>query len=972
MTAPTAILELVERFRNNCDAYRSSQYNETQLRREFIDPFFEALGWDVNNTQGFAEAYKDVVHEDAIKIGGATKAPDYCFRIGGARKFFVEAKKPAVNLRDDMSSAFQLRRYAWSAKLSLSILTNFEEFAVYDCRIKPAHTDKASLARIFYFNHSDYTRQWDEIAAIFSREAVLKGSFDRFAEDTLGKKGTAEVDVAFLQEIEGWRDMLAQHIALRNPCLSPRDLNSAVQRTIDRIVFLRICEDRGVEEYGQLQALLNGSGIYSRLRQLFYSADKRYNSGLFHFEKEPGRTEAPDEISLSLAIDDKPIKEIIRNLYYPDSPYEFSVLAADILGQVYEQFLGKVIRLTAAHRAVVEEKPEVRKAGGVYYTPTYIVDYIVRNTVGKMLEGKTPKDFAGGGAKRATLRILDPACGSGSFLLGAFEYLLDWYCDWYINHDPKKWATGRSPRLFQGPGGGWRLTTAERKRILLDHIYGVDIDLQAVEVTKLSLLLKILEGESGEALTRQLALLHERALPDLGNNIKCGNSLIGPDFYENGQHDSLDEETRFRINALDWNVEFADILKQGGFDVVIGNPPYGAVFLPSSKTYLAGKFRTYLWRGESYLVFVETAHRMLRTGGTFGYIIPDTYLNLRFTKPIRDLLLQNTRILEIVILPSNVFQATTVDTTLLLTKKQHPAKSFHPGRVRINLFDKRTPIDCVADPNRSFLASARDWYETDCFLVHSGPQEVRILKKVDESCDLLGENADILYGIKAYQVGKGNPPQTRHICETKPFTAKKKGSREFLPFYDGKHIGRYQTFWRSNNWIKYGRWLAEPRNPTKFKGEKILARKIMGRTLIATYVPETSYCNTLLYVIKLKGRYASISKYVLGILNSSFIGWYIRNRLQISQEDVFPQILIKDLCQLPIPAAAPAHHNRMVTLVERMLALHQQLAAARGEHDRTLIERQIAATDKQIDQLVYELYELTDEEIRIVEEASPV
>lgn len=144
MELPKEIADLIERFDRNRESYMSGTYNETQLRREFLDPFFSTLGWDVENKQGYAEAYKDVIHEDALKIGGATKAPDYCFRIGSVKKFFVEAKKPSVNLKDDVSPAFQLRRYAWSAKLPLSILTDFEEFVVYDCRIKPVQTDTKS------------------------------------------------------------------------------------------------------------------------------------------------------------------------------------------------------------------------------------------------------------------------------------------------------------------------------------------------------------------------------------------------------------------------------------------------------------------------------------------------------------------------------------------------------------------------------------------------------------------------------------------------------------------------------------------------------------------------------------------------------------------------------------------------------------------------------------------------------------
>ena len=493
---------LVERFERNIDAYRSPAYNETQLRIEFVDPFFEALGWDVTNKAGYAEQYKDVIHEDAIKISGATKAPDYCFRIGGVRKFFLETKKPSIDIKSQTSPAYQLRRYAWSAKLPLSILTDFEEMAIYDCRLRPKLSDKPSIGRVRFYTYDQYVDSFEEIYNLFSKESVLKGSFDKFAESERQKRGTAEVDAEFLKEIESWREALAKDIAMKNPRLTVPELNFTVQLTIDRIIFLRMCEDRGIEHYGQIQNLLNGTNTYRRLREIFYHADDKYNSGLFDF--------GTDRLTPELKLDDKPLKDIFKNLYYPESPYEFSVLGADILGHVYEQFLGKVIRLTEGHRAKVEEKPEVRKAGGVYYTPTYIVEYIVKNTVGKIvgagpsvrpeedthrevpLQHKlTPKQIS-------KIRILDPACGSGSFLLGAYQYLLDYHRDWYEKDGQRK----HTQEIYQGYGGQWHLTTREKKRILLNNIYGVDIDPQAVEVTKLSLLLKVMEGENQDTLEK--------------------------------------------------------------------------------------------------------------------------------------------------------------------------------------------------------------------------------------------------------------------------------------------------------------------------------------------------------------------------------------------------------------------------------------------------------------------------------------
>jgi len=315
---------------------------------------------------------------------------------------------------------------------------------------------------------------------------VLQRSFDRYIEIAKKKRGTQEVDDEFLKEIEGWREALATNIAIRNTQLSVRELNDAVQKTIDRIIFLRMCEDRGIEQYGQLLSLLERENIYPHLIKIYEKADEKYNSGLFHFKKERERSTPPDEITLKLTIDDKVLKEIIKHIYYPESPYEFSVLRPEILGNVYEQFLGKVIRLTEGHRAKVEEKPEVKKAGGVYYTPEYIVDYIVKNTVGKLCEGKTPKQIE-------KLHILDPACGSGSFLLGAYSYLLTYHLNYYTNRkNPKSYKE----QIYQRKDGQWFLTIKEKKRILLNNIYGVDIDSQAVEVTKLSLLLKVLEGES--------------------------------------------------------------------------------------------------------------------------------------------------------------------------------------------------------------------------------------------------------------------------------------------------------------------------------------------------------------------------------------------------------------------------------------------------------------------------------------------
>jgi hypothetical protein len=959
MEPPSAIIELIERFERNRKAYLSGVYNETQLRREFVDPLFETLGWDMFNKLGYAEPYKDVIHEDAIKVGGFTKAPDYCFRIGGTRKFFVEAKKPSVNIREDVSPAFQLRRYAWSAKLPLSILTDFEELAVYDCRVKPVKTDKAASARTLYVTYEQYPERWDDIATVFSRDAILKGSFDKYVETTKGKKGTAEVDDAFLKEIESWRDSLARNIALRNPGLTQRDMNFAVQTMIDRIIFLRMCEDRGIEEYGRLLALMNGTNIYSRMFELFQRADERYNSGLFHFRDEKDRHESPDLLTPALALDDKPLKEIIRNLYYPESPYEFAVLPADILGHVYEQFLGKVIRLTAGHRAVVEDKPEVKKAGGVYYTPTYIVDYIVENTVGKLLEGRTPKQIA-------KIRILDPACGSGSFLIGAFQYLLDWHRDWLVEDGVEK----HTKEIYEGPGGEWRLTTAERKRILLNNIYGVDIDPQAVEVTKLSLLLKVLEGESDETISKQLKLFHERALPDLSENIKCGNSLIGPDFYDNQQMTLLDDEERYRINAFNWNTEFAEVMEAGGFNTVIGNPPY--VFTrsqgidESQKSYFYSLYHHQSAQLNTFGMFIERCHALLCKSGVLGFITPNNWLTIDSFTPLRQFIVSNSSGVQIVNIIDRVFTAANVDTAIVLFKKGSPTSiSIKEMKERKEIFSRQVDISTVRPPAYIIQIS-----------LLKDPESQKVLDKVALCSRPLSHYCTVSTGLKAYQTGKGKPPQGEHEKKGRVFHSTCKVDDTYRRYLNGFDVRRYNLVW-SGQYLSYGEWLAEPRESVPFNGERLLVRQIPSKPpyLINAVFTDREFYNDINSMVIFSPAEGISLKYLLGLMNSRLLSVWFQKTYDKLQRNIFPQFKVKELSLFPIReldtsnSSDKVKYDQLVNLVEQMLKLHVQLNKARTPNDKTTLQRQIEATDRQIDQLVYELYELTDDEIEIVEEA---
>ncbi len=1020
MTAPDIIRQLVQRFDEHRETYRSGRYNETQLRREFLDPFFEALGWDVFNKQGYAEMYKDVVHEDSLEIEGENKAPDYAFRIGGQRKFFLEAKKPAVKIETDIHPAFQLRRYAWSAKLPLSILSDFEELAIYDCRAKPDKKDKASVGRVKLYSYKDYVEKWDEIASIFSRDAVLRGSFDAFAESAKLKKGTAEVDDAFLAEIERWRDLLANNIALRNESLNVRELNYAVQMIIDRIVFLRICEDRGVERDEQLKEIGESGDIYENLCLLFKRADARYNSGLFHFSEEKDASSPTDTLTLTLKIDDKPLKDIIKNLYYPESPYVFREIPADILGQVYERFLGKVIRLTAGHRAKVEEKPEVRKAGGVYYTPTYIVEYIVENTVGRLLEGKTPKEAE-------KIRVLDPACGSGTFPLGAYQYLLDWHLKWYMEHDPEKWATGKKPVIFQTKDG-YRLTTSKKKDILLNNIYGVDIDPQAVEVTKLSLLLKVLEGESRETIGSQLALFQERVLPDLGKNIKCGNSLIGNDYYEGRQLTMLvDEEERYRVNAFNWKAGFPQVFIQGGFDAVIGNPPYLRIQglqenYNDQIEYFSSKYESAVKRFDLYLLFIEKAYKLLQQNGRLGFICPHKFINSDFGSGLRGFLTKKLAIEKLISFGNNlVFDQASTYTGLLFLRnesleqfKYHefeniPAINIQPTLFKLTEDDfttyslkdfSDTPWTLAKKNVPSILATLSkqpltlgDVCEEILVGVQSGIDNIHVLKfeeelkggiyklfseRAEQSVEiesslvkpfLTGEDVNryseptnSYYCIYPYKLADG---KTKIIEETELKSRFPKGYA-YLKEYQ-KELTEIRVRQKTNP--KYWYSCHRSRDMNVFEIERIVTPEIsLGGNM--SLAPKGMYHNTQVYSLVVRKNFPINKLYILGVMNSKTFWWYLSNTGTTLRGGYF-RFKTNYLSPFPIrpinfdDSADKARHDKLVSLVERMLALHKQ--APRTPQEQEMVKREIESTDAAIDRLVYELYGLSEEEIRIVE-----
>ena len=921
-----------------------------------------------------------MVREDKVTICGKVKAPDYAFRIGGLRKFFVEAKKPSVNIKDELEPAFQVRRYGYTAKLPLCILTDFEEFAVYDTRIKPSSSDKPSAARIFYCTFDEYHKHFDFIFNTFSKEAILKGSFDTYIEENKNKKGTSEVDKELLKLIEGWRTDIAKNIALRNPSLDIYHLNTAVQKIIDRIIFLRIAEDKEIEEYGLLQKITESGTVYQKLQSVFDKANAKYNSGLF----------TPHDWLRSLTIDDAVLSSIINGLYYPECPYEFSILPVEILGNIYEQFLGKIItfrniggrvssdRTNTRHTAIIEEKPEVKKAGGVYYTPQYIVCYIVENTLGVKIKGQSPDAVA-------KLKVVDPACGSGSFLVEAYQQLLNYHLDYYSSEKVRKQALKNS-LIYETGKSVYKLTIEEKQRTLLNNIYGVDIDGQAVEVTKLSLYLKLLENEGRETQGQLFKFSDIKLLPSLDSNIKCGNSLVSSDYYHEKDLSLFDDEAMRKINTFDWDKEFPEVFAQGGFDCVIGNPPYVNISVfPELHTYLQTRYSV-IHTGYNDLMyyFMYRGIEFLKEDGLYGIITSNYFLGNEYAKKLRVFL--SDKITKIVNFRNAKIFSANVHTALIFAEK-HTTND-------IDIFtysSDKAPDSVIIENDYSYITMKRNTLGEVWVLADS--KEQHIIDKMKEGSILLGDIAIIEKGpgtgkndvfiLKKEIAEKLNLEKEllrnnvkngdiqRYVFNDRGtvliYTDNKTDIKKYPNIY--KYLSAHKKELSLRNEVLKGayQWyrLERPRNKTVFDAkEKIIVPYRASFNRFA-YDNQQYFNNSDSNAFIVKEEEQFLLKYILVLLNSKLHNWFYGfiGKPKGNSREYFN----KPLAEIPIKAISLEDQAPFITLADQMLETQRRLQQTLSDDDKKLLKQRAAILDKQIDNAVYKLYNLTADEVKIVE-----
>lgn len=1023
--AHARVSELIDRFQAHAATYSLSTYQEAEARKDFIDPLLKALGWDVDHEREHNPYEQEVKVERGVSVARSQKRADYAFYLAPnfhTVRFFVEAKKPSVDLARNADAHFQAWRYGYSASTPMAVLTDFEEIHVLDCRLRP-HPE-AALDQIYkrwrYTDFRDPAR-FAELYWLFSREAHADGSFQRRVDEMpkpsagvrqrgLFKGGYQPVDASFLAELEEHRSALAHAFKKADTTLDSETLTEIVQRTLDRLVFLRFLEDKQIEIDIRLSDFGKGHSAWTDFLAASRRLNNIYNGIVFK------RLAPLDDAEFQ--VDNAVFSDICEQLASENSPYNFDAIPIHILGSIYERFLGSVIRATDK-RVFVEEKPEVRKAGGVYYTPEYIVRYVVDKTVGTMVVNKSPTEIA-------KLRFVDIACGSGSFLLGVFDTLLRVHADWYNRPEHEKHA--KKAGCVRTDEGRWRLSLAQRRAILLNNIYGVDIDRQAVEVAQLSLFLKLLEEERATS-ARQYQLDYardaslKRLLPDLGNNIACGNSLISWKIAAPG---TLSPEDEYRLNPLDFEQAFPDVMRGGGFDVILGNPPYVRIQIFKEAHPLAAAMLKDTYESASkgnfdiYVVFIERGLSLLNANGRLGFIVPHKFFNAKYGEALRGSIGRGNHLDAIVHFgDGQVFVGATTYTCLLfLAKESQPSFLFSRvsdlprWQMNFRADDARLSHEKVTSAEWNFMAgggaSIVDRLQsgfpnleaaTEIFVgVQTSADDVFILQGDDLDGPLLtlrskrlGEEV-VLERALLHPLLSGTDVEGYGVLPARqflifPYLIERDRAR-LLPF--GTLMEHFPNV---ADYLSRNRERLESRESGRMKGPdwygyiylKNMARQGIPKVVVPRLITDlcaafdatgSHYLDNVDVggVVYRAQNTRHDLRYLVALLNSRLLRWIFPN-ISAPFRGGFMSANRQFLGQLPFrpidfsSEADVNRHDSLVSLVDQMLEA-KKAGAIGGERAKELAARKCAALGRQIDLLVYGLYDLAVEEITRVEETS--
>ena len=898
--AKEKIRELVKDF-SQISKEKLDGKSEFQIQSEFIDPLFEALGWDMR---------KDAQREKRI-LG---KRADYIMSIGNQEVAIIEAKGTNISLFDEKQGE-QAVSYAYHKKIKFAILTNFKQLRVYHAL---SHTIRITNNLLkddkgfFWIDCKNFVEEFDRLW-LLSKESFEKEDINKLLKN-IDKKIAKPIDESILENLLEFRGWLSKDLKSKRENFSKEKIDEIVQILIDRLIFMRAVEDRGLEGNDFLLKLVDtvqkrdtDKNLWALLKEQFKRFDATYNSKLFSeglLEKEG-------------TFGDDVLAKVIKGLYYGteqhQARYMFNQIPGDLLGSIYEQYLGTILQGTEK-RVKLDSGSGKRKKMGIYYTPSYIVDYIVKNTVGEYIKDKTIDEIL-------DVNIVDPACGSGSFLIRAFQEVCD--------RVEEKLKSGERAKHSTFKNYEDRLTLAQKNTIASRCIYGVDLDEKAVELAQLNILLKILEGETRE--TKKLLL------PNLKDNIRNGNSLI-------------DDSKVAGDKAFNWKAQFPEVFREGGFDIVIGNPPYirSQMLSQSDKKHFEKVYASASNQYDIYILFIEKAILNLKKNGLIGFITPNKFLVSDYGLKLREFVFSNTNVKYILdVSQLEVFKGIGTYPVIFVLEKNSKKEKINIIR---NIKEEQ---DFGRDFNYEVLdRDSIERHDKKIISLEAGETNKPILDKIEGSSEFLGEIADVYRGVIV-------PNQEDYISKDGGISSKRA--------IRGRDIKRYNHKWKGE-YIRYDKKLSIKKSE-KFDGEKIiLPRTVLN--LIADLDNENLNLIDRVYYIKIKDKKVDI-KFLLGLLNSKLVDFYYKSYFGASHlQGNYLDLKGVDLVKIPIRLPSKFQDQKIISFVNQMLSFQKKLHEENPSgNEKEGLERQIKNVDYEIDQEVYKLYGITAEEQKIIEES---
>jgi adenine-specific DNA-methyltransferase len=1018
------IVEKVKEFDKNIAYFKNAKYLEAEVRKDFIDPLFTALGWDVDHIHQKNPYKQEVkIEKSQIQEGQINKKfADYAFYLTPDFKnpvFFVEAKKPSVLLDNNREYYLQTHKYGWNAQVPISILTDFEEFIIIDCRSKP-NVNYSHNTAIKKYNYLDFLNieKFKELYYLFSREAVEDNSIQNFVETQIPQiiqkarqlklfpGAYKTVDDEFLDYIDTLRLELAKGFVKNNHLITSQELTEATQKTIDRLVFIRFLEDKQIEFEDHISQISKWDDFISLSKTL----DLKYNGVVF----KPSIIDNPN----FKGIDDGLFLDFCIDISSKESPYHFNAIPVHIIGNIYERFLGKLVVVNKG-KVSIELKPEVRKAGGVFYTPKYIVDYLVQNTVGKCINNKLPKDID-------NMSFADISCGSGSFLIGVYENLIDYHKEYYHHKLEDKTKLNTNNEDFgnvEFREGNWVITLKRKQELLLNCIYGVDIDNQAVEVTQLSLFLKLLEDESISTTSNmgKQRTLFSKVLPDLSPNIKCGNSLVDWDVCDNLSLTPAEEKT---LNPFNFRSSFKNVFRDKlGFDVIVGNPPYVKEGRTDKKLfeYVKNSYLKKYYQGKMDLWYFFTCNGidLLNNNGLLGFIAPNNWTTNAGASIMRNKIINDSQIIEMIDFGNYmVFKDASIQTMTFIIQKSRKNENYALDYLKLtknnNTHDNAINLINKEYQSNSYILSCKINRKKfiDNYILFGNKEVTALLTKLKkESNFTLDKKKEIAQGIVTpqdtvnkksskiinKQIGKGVFILTNKELSSLNLTSKELNL--IKPLFTTAQTFKYLTLKENNFWIIYTNssyknpesldeypilkkhldsfqpiitssnkpyGLHRARKEDFFKGTKIISLRKCSNEPTFSYANFDTYLTQTYNIIKTN---RINQKYLVAILNSKLVKFWLLNKGKM--QGVNYQIDGEPLAEIPIVKTK----NKELTskLIENVDDIIQ---SKKGEYnsitssDKDFYQRKVNIIEQQIDSIVYKIYNLSKEEISLIEAES--